>query len=92
MLLCNSCKKLLEEHPQASIVPSFFNTPAGVLGGISGVYNDIRSAQIEGFSAQMVAEHLVGPVPVVLWLYTHNGWNAWMWKDGGTLPIPISTH
>ena len=41
-LLSAGCKKLLEEHPQSGIVPSFFNSPAGVLGGISGVYNDIH--------------------------------------------------
>lgn len=36
------CKKILEEHPQSSIVPSFFNTPAGVLGGIAGAYQSLR--------------------------------------------------
>ncbi|MEN9685191.1 MAG: hypothetical protein RLZZ28_977 [Bacteroidota bacterium] len=76
-LFTNSCKKLLEEHPQSSIVPSFFNTPAGVLGGISGVYNDIRSAWgTEGFSAQMVAgtdEHLAGASASSLPLYNYNG-------------------
>lgn len=60
----NGCKKVLEEHPRAGIVPSFFNTPAGVLGGISGVYDDIRNFWgTEGFSLQAVAgtdEHLIG--------------------------------
>lgn len=37
------CKKILDEHPQSSIVPSFFNTPAGVLGGITGAYQSLRS-------------------------------------------------
>ena len=36
------CKKILEEHPQSSIVPSFLNTPAGVLGGIAGAYQSLR--------------------------------------------------
>lgn len=76
-MLTNGCKKLLEEHPQSSIVPSFFNSPAGVLGGISGVYNDIRSAWgTEGFSAQMVAgtdEHLAGASASALPLYNYNG-------------------
>ena len=76
-LFANSCKKLLEEHPQSSIVPSFFNTPAGVLGGIAGVYNDIRSAWgTEGFSAQMVAgtdEHLAGASASSIKFYTYNG-------------------
>ena len=63
-LMGNSCKKLLEEHPQSGIVPAFFNTPSGVLGGIAGVYDDIRAQWgTEGFSAGMVAgtdEHLSG--------------------------------
>ncbi len=79
-MFMNSCKKLLEEHPQSSIVPSFFNSPAGVLGGISGVYNDIRSAWgTEGFSAQMVAgtdEHLAGASASSLPLYNYNGLNS----------------
>ena len=79
-LLNGGCKKLLEEHPQSGIVPAFFNSPAGVLGGISGVYNDIRSAWgTEGFSAQMVAgtdEHLAGASASGIQLYTYNGINS----------------
>src|SRR5881275_3339228 len=79
-LMTNSCKKILEEHPQASIVPSFFNSPAGVLGGIAGVYNDIRGAWgTEGFSAEMVAgtdEHLAGASASGIQLYTYNGLNG----------------
>jgi hypothetical protein len=79
-MLTNSCKKLLEEHPQSSIVPSFFNSPAGVLGGIAGVYNDIRSSWgTEGFSAEMVAgtdEHLSGASASGIQLYTYNGLNS----------------
>jgi len=73
----NSCKKILEENPQSGIVPSFFNSPAGVLGGIAGVYNDIRGAWgTEGFSAEMVAgtdEHLSGASASGIQLYTYNG-------------------
>jgi hypothetical protein len=80
VLLNNGCKKILEEHPQSSIVPSFFNSPAGVLGGIAGVYNDIRSAWgTEGFSAQMVAgtdEHLAGASASSIKFYTYNGLGA----------------
>jgi hypothetical protein len=57
-LVINSmgCKKLLEEHPQSSVVPSFFNSASGVLGGIAGVYNDIRSQWgTEGFCNEMQA-------------------------------------
>jgi hypothetical protein len=65
MVLINSgCEKILEEHPQSQIVPSFFNSPAGVLGGIAGVYNDIRSVWgTEGFTNEMQCgtdEFLVG--------------------------------
>jgi hypothetical protein len=79
-LLADSCKKLLEEHPQSGIIPSFFNSPAGVLGGIAGVYNDIRGAWgTEGFSAEMVAgtdEHLAGASASGIQLYTYNGLNG----------------
>jgi hypothetical protein len=79
-MLTDSCKKLLEEHPQSSIVPSFFNSPSGVLGGIAGVYNDIRGAWgTEGFSAEMVAgtdEHLLGASASGVALYTYNGLNS----------------
>ena len=73
-------QKFLEEHPQAGIVPSFFNSPAGVLGGISGVYNDIRSSWgTEGFSNEMVAgtdEHLAGASASGIQLYNYNGLNG----------------
>ena len=73
----SGCKKILEEHPEAGIVPSFFNSPAGVLGGITGVYNDIRSDWgTEGFTAEMVAgtdEHLAGASASGIQLYTYNG-------------------
>lgn len=77
--LCNGCKKILEEHPQSNILPEFLATPAGVLGGIAGVYNDIRSQWgTEGFSAEMVAgtdEHLSGASASGIQLYTYNGLN-----------------
>ncbi|NCI45735.1 RagB/SusD family nutrient uptake outer membrane protein [Sediminibacterium soli] len=79
-LFTNGCKKILDENPQANIVPSFFNSPAGVLGGIAGVYNDIRSAWgTEGFSLETVAgtdEHLAGGSASGLSYYTYNGLNS----------------
>lgn len=52
----SGCKKILQENPQAIVVPSYFNSPAGLLGGISGVYNDIRSQWgTEGFTNEMMA-------------------------------------
>ncbi len=74
------CEKILEENPQSQIVPSYFNSQAGVLGGIAGVYNDIRSQWgTEGFTIEMQAgtdEFIQGasagtPVP-----YTYNGLNG----------------
>src|SRR5450755_2837789 len=51
--ITGSCHKILEEHPQSAIVPSIFNTPGGLLGGVAGVYNDLRSLWgTEGFSMQ----------------------------------------
>jgi hypothetical protein len=78
-ILNNGCKKLLEEHPEASIVPSFFNSPAGVLGGIAGVYNDIRGVNewgTEGFSQFTVGgtdEHLMGASNSASKFFTYNG-------------------
>src|SRR5215211_9434661 len=36
------CKKVLEEQPRASIDPSFFKTPEGIQGGITGIYSSFR--------------------------------------------------
>ncbi|MBO9640148.1 MAG: RagB/SusD family nutrient uptake outer membrane protein [Siphonobacter aquaeclarae] len=79
-LLSSGCERILEEHPQSQIVPSYFNSPSGVLGGIAGVYNDIRGQWgTEGFTVEMQAgtdEFIQGlsagtPVP-----YTYNGLNS----------------
>ncbi len=79
-LFNTGCKKILEEHPESGIVPSFFNSPSGVLGGISGVYNDIRSAWgTEGFTTEMVAgtdEHLAGASASGIQLHNYNGLNG----------------
>jgi len=79
--ICSAgCKKVLEENPRSGIVPSFFNTPSGVLGGISGVYNDIRSAWgTEGFTTEMVAgtdEHLAGASASGVQVHNYNGLNG----------------
>jgi hypothetical protein len=50
MLILGGCKKVLEEHPQSSLVPAFLGTPSGLLGGLAGVYNDLRASYgTEGF-------------------------------------------
>lgn len=84
LVLCafinNGCQGILEENPQAAIVPSFFNSPSGVLGGIAGVYNDIRSAWgTEGFTNEMMAgtdEHLAGASASGIQLHNYNGLNG----------------
>jgi hypothetical protein len=56
LFLSLGCENILEEKPQSQIVPSYFNSPAGVLGGIAGVYNEIRNQWgTEGFSSEMQA-------------------------------------
>ena len=74
------CEKLLEEHPQSQVVPSFFNTSAGVLGGIAGVYNDIRSDWgTEGFTVEMQGgtdEFLQAASSGGSASYTYNGLNG----------------
>ncbi len=75
----SGCKKILEENPQSQVVPSFFNSPSGVLGGISGVYNDIRAIWgTEGFTNEMqmgTDEFLLGASGNAV-SGTYNGLNA----------------
>ena len=50
-LLAGSCTKVLEENPRSNVTPSAFATPQGLLGGIAGAYNQLRSAWgTEGFT------------------------------------------
>jgi hypothetical protein len=64
LLISNSCNDLLKEKPESNVTPNSFSTAAGLLGGISGVYNDIRGAWgTEGFTINQIAgtdEHLAG--------------------------------
>jgi starch-binding outer membrane protein, SusD/RagB family len=80
LFFCLSCGKILEEHPQSQIVPSFFNSPAGVLGGIAGVYNEIRGQWgTEGFSTEMQAgtdEFIQGASSGGGAVHTFNGLNS----------------
>ena len=73
------CNKILEEHPQSQVVPSFFNSPSGVLGGIAGVYNDIRGQWgTEGFTNEMQVgtdEFLLGASGSGA-AFTYNGLNG----------------
>lgn len=80
MFLSLGCEKILEEHPQSQIVPSYFNSPAGVFGGIAGVYNEIRSQWgTEGFSTEMQAgtdEFIQGASSGGGPVHTFNGLNS----------------
>ncbi|WP_336517658.1 RagB/SusD family nutrient uptake outer membrane protein [Pollutibacter soli] len=80
------CSKILQEKPQSGIVPSFFNSPAGVLGGIAGVYNDLRSVWgTEGFSLQSVGgtdETLMGASNSTAPFYTYNNLTTGAMNNG----------
>jgi hypothetical protein len=80
LLFCLSCGKILEEHPQSQIVPAYFNSSAGVLGGIAGVYNLIRNQWgTEGFSSEMQAgtdEFIQGASSGGGPIHTYNGLNS----------------
>jgi starch-binding outer membrane protein, SusD/RagB family len=81
MVLMNlSCKKLLQEHPEAIIVPSIFTTEGGLEGGIGGVYNDLRSLWgTEGFTMQCLGgtdEILEGASATSPDFYTYNPMNS----------------
>jgi len=50
-----NCTKILEEQPRAAVTPDYFTTPGGVLGGITGVYSDMRNLWgTEGFLNMVV--------------------------------------
>lgn len=74
------CKKVLEENPESIVVPGYFNSPAGVLGGIAGVYNDIRSQWgTEGFTNEMQAgtdEFIRGESAGGATVFDYNGLNG----------------
>ncbi len=92
------CKKLLQENPKSSIVPSFLGTAGGLEGGIAGVYNDLRSSYgTEGFELTQYAgtdENLAGVSAQSNGMFsTYNGinggtfsgfWNTW-YQDINTL-------
>ncbi len=54
LFLTLGCQDILKENPQSQVVPSLFNSAAGVLGGLAGVYNDIRGNWgTEGFTIRV---------------------------------------
>ncbi len=42
VLLFTSCSKILQETPRSIFTPDFFSTPAGVTGGITSLYANLR--------------------------------------------------
>src|SRR5688500_5691675 len=64
VLLINGCNKILEENPRSNVTPSAFATQQGLLGGIAGVYNQMRvNWGTEGFTLFQMAgtdEQLMG--------------------------------
>ncbi|MEZ0485480.1 RagB/SusD family nutrient uptake outer membrane protein [Fibrella aquatica] len=80
LLTSLGCESILEEKPQSQIVPSFFESPSGVLGGIAGVYNEIRGQWgTEGFSTEMQAgtdEFIQGASSGGGPVHTFNGLNS----------------
>jgi len=54
-LMLANCTKILDEQPRAAVTPDYFTTPGGVLGGITGVYSDMRNLWgTEGFLNMVV--------------------------------------
>lgn len=94
-VIWDGCDYLLEEHPRSQIVPSFFTTPAGLLGGISGVYDDLRGAWgTEGFTVAQMAgtdEHLMGGSAGNPRLFTYNGILSTDFNGGFNLYTDINT-
>jgi hypothetical protein len=49
-LSVSSCKKVLDQQPKANITPDLLASTGGVIGGITGVYSDLRNLWgTEGF-------------------------------------------
>lgn len=96
LLLSNGCSDLLTEKPQSQAVPSVFSTPSGLLGGISGVYNQLRASWgTEGFTLQQMAgtdECLAGgSVGGSLPFFTYNGLTGGNTNGGFGLYTSINT-
>src|SRR3954464_11094177 len=77
LVIANGCSDLLVEKPQSIVVPSFLTTPGGLLGALSGVYDDLRNSWgTEGFTVNEMAgtdEHLSGGSAGNPRVFTYNG-------------------
>jgi starch-binding outer membrane protein, SusD/RagB family len=78
-LLGTACTDVLEEQPRSQITPEFFSTAPGILGGIAGVYSDMRNLWgTEGFTNIInggTDETLVGGSGNPNW-FTYNGFST----------------
>lgn len=55
LFMLANCTKILDEQPRAAVTPDYFSTAGGVLGGITGVYSDMRNLWgTEGFLNMVV--------------------------------------
>jgi len=93
-LISNSCNNLLVEKPQSNVVPSAFASPPGLLGGISGVYNDLRANWgTEGFTINQMAgtdEYLEGGSAGNPRVFTYNGMTGGDFSGGFSLYSDIN--
>ena len=88
ILFGSGCQKLLVETPKSQITPQFFSTPAGILGGIAGIYSDMRNLWgTEGFTNITLAgtdEVLAGGSASGVYWWTYNNIIA---SDGATTAL-----
>jgi len=88
LLSVTGCQKVLEENPKSQITPQFFSTPGGILGGIAGVYSDMRNLWgTEGFTNITTAgtdEVLAGGSASGVYWWTYNNIVA---TDGATTAL-----
>lgn len=95
MLVSFSCTELLDENPRSQVVPDYFKTAPGLLGGIAGVYNDIRASYgTEGFTLQQMSgtdEHLMGGSASGVHFFTYNGIQPSSMNGGFNVYTSINT-
>ncbi|HWK04687.1 MAG TPA: RagB/SusD family nutrient uptake outer membrane protein [Puia sp.] len=88
LLTATGCKKLLQEQPRSQITPAFFSTAGGILGGIAGVYSDMRFLWgTEGFTNITLAgtdEVLAGGSASGTYWWTYNNI---LTSDGATTSL-----
>lgn len=88
LLLVTGCQKVLEENPKSQITPQYFSTPGGILGGIAGIYSDMRNLWgTEGFTNITTAgtdEVLAGGSASGVPWWTYNNITA---ADGATTAL-----